>query len=249
MIKDWLYLIISDFISLNEINISKLIIINNKDEDYIINTKINYTNIMINLIVQYGDKKTLKNNSFFSAYNKNLIDIIFKNIENIYCPLLNEEIFKINNNLEIISLENKIFSLGILNFRLINKLIEYSSDDFQDYIEDVLKYQIITLKNLNFFLINLSNNRNLNDFQEILLIDNIKQILFDFQKNIISTINIVYVKINRIVDEEISLNFLELIIQNFEIRNKPNLVEIKCLGLLALSNNLLYFNLIVRFEE
>jgi len=230
--KDKLHFIIQDLIILLE-NFEKYIVLAcKKDEFYYINTKILIINVLINALKFYGDKKTEKGNTIFSPYNKLIINVLLKNSNIIYYALLE------NNNKDNYYLEKK-FNLVSLYFKLFKKLIEYSSDDFQDIIEEVL-FNIAEL----YTKINCKI-KEIRDFEQEYLLNNqnddfpiIKsEIIIDYKNHIISIINVLLGKINRIAKEDIIKEILNNLIFSFELETKISYNTIDCIGLIIPSNS------------
>lgn len=223
-----LNLIVNDFLILLH-SLSSLDKITNKKSFLMFHGIIlNFSNILINLISLYGDKKTEKLNTAFSCYNKNLSQILIKTIDIIYSELLKNQSLPTKQYQE--ALTSNLLIIAKMFFRIIKKLIEFSGDDYQDFMENDLDYHVSLLKTANFKLKEITAIEN---SQELVL--NLKNVLFDYQENLVSVINTIYSKIKRMVTDEISLNILESIFESFESHNKLYFSGINCIGFITLS--------------
>jgi len=225
--KNKIYHIIQLFYNLIN-NFSKIKLESN-DEFFYYNIKIMLMNVLINSLKFYGDKITEKPSTIFSHFNKKIIYDIFQNLNIIYRSF-DEQYFTDEETQMKSALKVNMISIYI---EFLNKLIEFSADDFQEIIEEVLSYIVKEYEEISFIYDTKLQKQN--QFK----IDSKKiketELLNDFQNNLISTINIIFGKINRLVSDEICFNIFNFLMKGTEIYRFNSTIKINCLGFIILS--------------
>jgi hypothetical protein len=176
----------------------------------------------------YGDKKTEKTNTLFSPYNKIILDVLFKKSNNIYS-------FLVEKNL--IENETKsLLNLAAIYVRFVNKIIEYSADDFQEIIEEVLIYTINLYEEIDLRIKQFRKleNENINKDEKTFFLQK-SELLINYQNNLISIINMIFGKVNRIVKEEFIDKILSSQLNSLQINKEVYFNSINCIGYIVLS--------------
>ncbi len=225
--KNKLNYIIQDFLSLINAFENQNGILNTGS--YYINTNVLIMNLLVNTIKFYGDKKTEKANTFLSPYNKIILDSLFRNTEKIYSNLVekNWDEEKTHSLLDLVA----------FYVRIVNKIIEYSADDFQEIIEEVLVYIVnlyceIDIKLKEFIIYENENKSKKKELSHLRKSD----YLFNYKNHLISINNMIFSKINRIVKDELTEKILNSIINRVvNLNNETNFSSITCIGFIVLS--------------
>jgi importin subunit beta-1 len=169
-----------------------------KKENHI---SINLCNALINIIIFYGDKKTLKNSNFISPYYSRLIDI---------CLKVGYELESFDNN----------FNLSYYCFQIISSIIEYSSQDYQDKLEELLQ----TFSN-HFIQLFINNE-----------IKTSSRINKQLEENLCLVMSQIFSKIIRKVKAELCVQIFISIINSFKKQGKIYEEGISCISNIATSN-------------
>jgi importin subunit beta-1 len=157
-------------------------------------TRVNLSKALCNIIIHYGDKKTKKNNNQISPY----YTIIIERLTRLILTYNNDTNYPI--------------------IQVIATIIEYSSDDFQEYLEDLLSQYIIMDEDINKQLTSFMNSR-----------------LMDIQENLCTIFQEIFTKIIRQVREEICIRLFNVIIDSFRIRKGIMELGLYCISYIALS--------------
>ena len=156
-------------------------------------TRINITIVLGNLIKFYGDEETIKNQNPFKSYYHSFLDNF------------------IQESLKEVNLYNK---LSFYLLRIIMNVIQYSSLDFQDSLEIILK--TILDKFDNILKKNYSNQKE-------------KELYEELEENYCLVISQIFNKIIRIVDFQLSQSVYIHIMDSFKKRNKVYETGLLCL--------------------
>jgi hypothetical protein len=163
-------------------------------------TRINLCKSLCNIIIHFGDKKTKRNNNPMSGYYSSIIETLTK--------------------LAITDPSGTTYPL----FQVITTIVEYSSDDFQEFIEDLLGQYIDIYVDINRQLSGgMSNSK-----------------LLDIQENICIVFQEIFNKIIRQVREDLCMRLFNAVIESFKIRKSIIELGLYSLSYVALSkyNNL-----------
>jgi hypothetical protein len=174
--------------------------------------RINVCQVLINLIKFYGDKDTKKNSNAFSTYSMDLL-------HNFLQTALNECNEKKSKDINM--------DLSFFALQVCAKIIEYSSQNFQDYLEIILNKFVELME---------KSNRGAMDCYKHEL---------NFQENLCVVIEQIYRKIIRGVKCKLSQRTFNSIITSFI--NRKEVYESGIFCITALSTSRQYSLLIKHF--
>jgi len=168
--------------------------------------RINICHVLINLIKFYGDKETRKNSNALSPYCMDLLH-----------NLLQTAINECNEK----NSKNKNMNLSFFSMQVCAKIIEYSSQNLQDYLEIILNKFIELLE---------KSNQSLNNLEKYQL---------EFQENLCAVIEQIFRKIIRAVKPELSNRTFNAITTSFHLRKDVYESGIFCITALSISKEYL----------
>lgn len=200
--------------------------------------RINLCTVLLNLIKFYGDKNLNKNSSALSPYYLKILDCL------VYTS------FNLGNFID------KNLSLSLSSFRVMYAIIDYSSLDFQEHIENVLNTFYNILKNTNEDIEYLKKSSVI-EFKEVKILafsrvsnEDTKsngnnflyllKFLTFIQENICVLMERIYKKIIRKVKADLSQNIYKEITKSFKLKSDVYDSGLSCISQVVISNKIFF---------